>query len=795
MPKHEQTWQPATRYGLLGPEEREALATGAAEATETIDLTQVELEPGVRLEVTLVDVGGRYVFEQFIGRGGMGEVWRVRDTRLDALVAMKILGARFTDNAGALRRFEDEARLTARLQHPGIVPVHDLGRLQDGRCFYTMRRIEGDSLRSWVPAVGPSLDPGELRRRVGIFMRACEAVAFAHAAGVVHRDIKPDNIVVGHHGEVTVVDWGIALLLVDRARRGAAGTPAYMAPEQLGDPDKIGPTADVWALGVTLHELLSGTKPRRGELPSGTPVELRRLVADCLRREPSERPPHGGAVVGELQRWLDGVRRRERALVLVAEADAKEAEISELLSRARSLEADAAERLSDVPGWAPAEDKQPGWALQDQAAQARGRAELAQVERIQLLNASLTHRRDLPEARERLAAWYRKEHVEAEQSGRSAEAAAVMLRSFDDGQHAAYLAGLARLSIDTEPSGARVEVLRFEERGRRLEPVPTGQVGTTPAVFALSHGSYLLRLEHPDCEPVVYPVLLGREEEWELVPPGSDESVPVWLPPRGSIGEDECFVPAGWSIVGWAEAEANAVQRRRHWVDDAVFQRTPVTHGDWLAFLDDLVSQGLEGQALDCQPRPSQGDSRVSGFYAFDGVRFSLKPDAKGDLWSAEWPVMYVDHGSMLRYSAWLSAQSSQRWRLPFEDEWERAARGADGRIYPWGGFIDPPMAAVRGSGEGRVLPREVGSYPTDTSVFGVRDLVGGIREMCSVRWPPATGAYRGRGFPVVKGASWNAHVGLALTYGRTFMDPMLRGAAVGLRVVRSVERETYQPS
>src|SRR3954453_9331804 len=186
------------------------------------------------------DVSGtRYELVSILGRGGMGVVYLARDTVLDREVALKIVEPPSHD--------ANEARILARLEHPGIVPVHDFGQLPDGRLFYAMKRVRGDRLDVWMSS---SRDPVQ---RLGVFLRVCEAVAFAHAHGIVHRDLKPENVMVGEFGEVLVLDWGIAEL---RGASGAiAGTPDYMAPEQARGDAAIDHRADVFALGVMLDAM------------------------------------------------------------------------------------------------------------------------------------------------------------------------------------------------------------------------------------------------------------------------------------------------------------------------------------------------------------------------------------------------------------------------------------------------------------------------------------------------------------------------------------------------------------
>src|SRR5438067_4653068 len=215
--------------------------------------------------------GTRYQLEGVAGAGGMGTVYAVLDTELGRRVALKVLDVHDPEVEARLRR---EAEVLARLEHPGIVPVHDVGRLGDGRAFYTMKLVQGERLDRYA-ARDPS-SPSLLR----VFLRIAEAVAFAHARGVLHRDLKPQNVMIGPFGEVLVLDWGLAKVL-DDARAGASGrpasklrvpgdtgegavlgTPGFMAPEQeAGASGTADARADVFSLGAVLQWLAAPGAP------------------------------------------------------------------------------------------------------------------------------------------------------------------------------------------------------------------------------------------------------------------------------------------------------------------------------------------------------------------------------------------------------------------------------------------------------------------------------------------------------------------------------------------------------
>lgn len=197
------------------------------------------------------DMGERYEILGRLGHGGMGIVYAARDRVLDREVAIKVID-RAEPSGDVARRLEAEARILGRLEHPGIVPVHDAGSMADGRLFYVMKLVRGGRLDQ---ALSQSTTINE---RLELFLRICDAVSFAHARGVVHRDLKPQNVMLGEFGEVLVMDWGVAKLMDCATTHDEAivGTPGFMAPEQTAHAARVDPRADVFALGVILESML-----------------------------------------------------------------------------------------------------------------------------------------------------------------------------------------------------------------------------------------------------------------------------------------------------------------------------------------------------------------------------------------------------------------------------------------------------------------------------------------------------------------------------------------------------------
>lgn len=784
------------------------MLTGATEH----DLTEEAAYPDVHTpEKRYLDLGR-------IGIGGMGEVRRVRDTVLNRFVAMKVLRPELSGKRAAVRRFVAEAQATAQLQHPGMVPVHDLGQLADGRWYFTMKELEGDTLDEAMRAWRGGDSGRTLRAMVEILIRICDAVAFAHANGAVHRDIKPANVLLGAFGEVVVLDWGLVKAtgtptgapglvtdLIGGTKLGTViGTPAYMPPEQAaGRHDEVGPPTDVYAIGAVLYELLSGRRPYLGDssevldqilranpdpLPTTVPVGLAEICGRAMRRDPGCRYPHAGEVAAALRGWLDGAERRERAMELVHRADQLQPEVENALARADRLSEEAEMLLADVPSWAPTDAKREGWKLQDRAVQERIRADLVGLERLQLLRSALMEMPEMPEAQERLAYVYHFCHQRAENTGDERETAQyeALLRDHDRGTYAAYLQGTGRLSLVTRPPGVKGTLHRFERRDRRLVTVRQGILPLTPVKqHALGHGSWLVELELEGRITVRYPVDIERTADWHGIPPAGKAPMPVVLPWASEVEGDDCYVPAGWCRLG-------ENPERDVWVDGFFLKRFPVTNGEYLAFLNDLLDRGEVELAERCQPATIGG----ACFGRSEG-RFTLQNGKQ--VWEADWPVVYVDHASARAYATWRSARSGFAWRLPWEDEWEKAARGVDGRRYVMGDFLDPSWAEVRGSG-----PREevhpIQAFPLDESVYGVRGLTGGALDWCLDRHRgnhlPVTGgrleraAARKGQAAVCKGGMRTAPESVAMATFRHAVPVEKQSVRVGFRLARSVESD-----
>jgi eukaryotic-like serine/threonine-protein kinase len=321
-----------------------------------------EIVDHLREVSTLPDLSGApYRILRTLGSGGMATVYLAEDAKLFRPVALKVMDVSAASKEMALR-MQSEARIIARLEHPGIVPIHDVGTLPDGRVFYAMKYVQGDNLTRF------SQETGSVAERLRVFLKVCEAVAFAHSHGVIHRDLKPANIMVGAYGEVLVMDWGVAKILPNADEGNAKspeprsqgqegkeagddtsmqlsskaspgplvktlsgtvlGTPFYMAPEQaLGQTSSHNQLTDVYSLGAILYFLLTHHHPHQG-------ASMNQIRESFLRKE-LLRPRD---VVPDIPRPLDAVCAKSMAI-----------DPQNRYSKVQDLKADIERYLSDLP--------------------------------------------------------------------------------------------------------------------------------------------------------------------------------------------------------------------------------------------------------------------------------------------------------------------------------------------------------------------------------------------------------------------------------------------------------------
>ena len=776
--------------------------------------------------------GARYRFGGELGRGALGRVVEGWDSGLERSIAVKLVIDHLAPELA--ERFVREARLAARLEHPNIVPVYDLGTLAGGQLFLCMKRIQGRDLRKVLEQLGAGDEAARREftrtRLLMIFQDICLGVAFAHGRGVIHRDLKPSNVMIGDYGEVLVVDWGLAREIGDGGAGPAVpgavrttattphgtgssamtlegeivGTPAYMPPEQAeGRLADLDARCDIYSLGAILYELLalapafsgatalevlSRVRSGRFDPPSarvpGIPRELDSIVlrAMALRRE--DRHPSALDLHHDVQLFLEGVKERERSAQEAGErVEAGRASLGryrELAGELAAQERAVRDLFERIKPHEPLEAKRPLWdaqarlrALEEEQieAYAKASAEFGQAlvvdpaspdaadgrcellldrfldaERRRDRKEVLLHRKLLLQHdrtgafRRRLEApgtlslraWvfdcrclapvrdpaWRVEIGEKPlvpwRDGRARpdlpledrDRPVVEERRFPAGACWGHTSACARREI-----AAEVRIARYEERDQRYVPGPERSLGATPLAGAeLPQGAYRCTLRAPGFADTLLSVRIDRGGAWS-----QDATLyrPAEIPPGFALVSGGPFISGG-------EQSGGPIQETRT-TRDVFVARLPVTAGEYLFFLNALRSSGRLDEARRRQLR--EGDGR---FLRETPDGFTLPPEREALLNTPDHPAIGLSWFDAVAYAAWRSTRDGLAYTLLHEDEFEKAARGADGRIYPWGDAYDGTFSHSNVSLAGPARPLPVGTFATDESLYGIRDLAGG---------------------------------------------------------------------
>jgi serine/threonine-protein kinase len=789
--------------------------------------------------------GPRYKIGELLGAGGVGLVTSALDRTIGRTVAVKTLKQGRESDANVARRFIDEAHVTAQLEHPNIVPVYDMGWLPDGQPYYTMRIVKRQSLRDVLTRAEIKAQ-WPLVRLLGAFLQVSRAIAYAHARGILHHDIKPENVLLGDFGEVYLADWGLAKAMRDVAleipsrREGApprtngmssqtSGTPGYIAPEVLRHEADIDQRADLFALGVVLYELLTGVHPfdsgmggaamilatvdrtprRPRDIVPSCPLLLEDLCLAMLAKDKKDRPGSADQVAEEIEAFLEGAKERERrraeAVTLCERAKDPVTRFQHLETERQRLGELARQTLKQVRGWESVERKRSGWALEDRAAEAERESGRALAEAIELYTKALGYDAECTEAHRGLADlyWGRARQAEAERRPPTQIYYEALVTDHDQGRYAALLRADARLSLATNPPGAHVTVYRYAERDRVLAPTDERYLGRTPVQeVRLDPGSYLVVIKAAGCRDVRYPVLLGR---------GAHHTAEVNLYTNEEIGEDFVYVPGGVTVLGGDPDAYESLLRQEVDVHDFAIARFPVTMSEYCAFLDELE----RGDPALADKRAPHDQSGALGAYArrdakgrwepdpviIEGEARRMFPAGEGHEWNV--PAYLVDWFDALAYCRWRSARDGVDIHLPLEAEWEKAARGVDGRFYPWGDRFDPTFCLMRESRPHAPQPEPVGTFATDESPYGVRDMAGGMREwvgdvFAERPWEelaaepePGPGTPRGdSSFRRVRSGCWSTDSKWARAASRGVGQfALTRGTGLGFRCAKTLSR------
>ena len=768
--------------------------------------------PGPELEVPKPEGdGNRYLMLGQLGEGGMGEVFLAFDQDLRRHLALK--SVREGADERQLWRFLKEAQVLGQLGHPNIVTVYEMGVTKSKTPYYTMPVVQGETIHEILQAVKARnvayTGIFSMTRLMQIFLQVALALEYAHVKGVVHRDIKPANIMVGEHGEVLLLDWGVAKLIGEaeietQARADitlsghAVGTPTYMSPEQVSGKD-VDARSDVYALGTLLYEMLTLEPPFRGALMEvmtahldktpvapraraperDIPLELETTCLKALAKSPAERHQSARELHDEIQRWLeaasDKAKRHERATELCTKGASKLDEyhaVQEKIAVADNHVDNVRQRFHD---WQSVDDKRELFDAEDDAQKLRRELAETASDVVMTLSAALGHDQEHAGARRLMAGYYwdRFRDAESRHDHESRDFFGKLVGSFHDGRYEKELAGDGTFEVDSTPQGATVTLHRLEEKGLVLREADTRELGTTPTgPVPAPMGSYLATVTQDGYEEARYPIWISRNREWS----GTVRLFKSNEIPRGFV-----HVPGGpFDAGGDDEVRGWSLPTSQPELPDFFIAVHPVTTREYLDFLDAL-SRDDPDEALSRSPRRSPDGGYY--FHQDSDGRLTL-PRGPGRMrWRSELPVVSVSWQDAVAFCEWRSKKEGLSYRLPTELEWEKAARGVDGRAYPWGHRFDPSLCNMSSSLEEGPSPQASDRFPSDESIYGVRGTAGNVRD-----WTASPGS---RDTRIVRGGAFNLPDIITRSANRFWLAPNFVLNYVGFRLSCSPSAET----
>lgn len=751
-------------------------------------------------KITHID---KYELGEEIGRGGFATVYRAQDTRMRREVALKVINGNFIQEEGLARRFEQEAQVAAALHHPRIVTIYDFGE-SDGMLYLAMRFIRGRTLRQYLEENKPLT----LNQALPILAQLAEALDYLKARQLVHRDLKPANVMLEGEDKalsVTLTDFGLVRSLeastaLTRTKGGILGTPAYLAPEQADSKrwGEVTPLTDVYALGVIAYEMLVGQLPFNGDatsllyahahelppLPGEETAELDAKLVEVLMRalvkRPADRYPSAGTLVTALQTVVQARRKqqeeqsalaqlltqieeahrtsdwlrvqnlgvqimqidRTNSTVLSMMTDAMKGlqreNAAEQARRHRAQRYEEGEQALANGLWAAAvgaftevAESNPDFRdVQARLIQARD-----ELRRAQLYDEAIAHS-EAGHWVEACQAWLNVVHGRLDY--RQGEAATRLLDAI-----APLLSRYQKLEElfqkqHQQLGQTREELKKYKQALNCYEGMVTA-IANEEWQQAVEAGERLVKLMPALKYP---PVLVAHASQRMGAYIRRDDNCILWR----RDGKEMVRIPAGEYLMSGERTKKNVAE---FWLD-----RTLVTNAEYKRFLD----------ANPAYPVP-YAESELAAAYNWDPERRTYPPER------ANYPVVLVSWQDAMAYAEWAGK------RIPLEVEWEKAARGTDGREYPWGNDLPTPLLCnFNGYNNG---PTPVGRYsPQGDSPYGCADMSGNVWE-----WTVSEASHLGR---ALRGGSWNypqQYVRVTARYNSTLhYSPAIRHENVGIR-------------
>jgi hypothetical protein len=697
---------------------------------------------------------GKYRVEAELGRGGFGAVFQAVDVDLERAIALKILDPLLMQDATWVMNFRREARVMARLEHPHIVPIHEIGE-EAGRLYIAMKLIDGGNLATYIKQKGTL--PWE--ETVRLLQEIAAALDFAHERQVAHRDLKPGNILLGADGKAALTDFGFARLITDNSMSvsisgGIVGTPAYIAPE-VWEGKTVDKRADIYALGCILYEMATGQALFQGDSapaimlahfkplslpeswPSGVPASIRDVLQTALNQEPAARYASAGEMIGDLRRLsADKLAEPYRQLEAAIAAQQWEPALALALAisdqnadyrdtQALKQKAIAGQEQAQRAAWAAQ------WRQQAEEALTAGNVKGAQAAALRWQEVAPGNK----QAGEFLA--------KLEQAGRAAVPAAPPVKP----------AGLEPTPERKESAVAAPPPLPFKKAAPQAEAAEaattTGRIWGRPiartglfaalaliclvgliaaAAVALNNGTFTFVAAAPTTI---------------MMPPVSGHLVEEWL--REKDGMVMVYVPP--PNTPFIQGSGLAAPTQGFWID-----KYEVTNAQYQLCVN----------ARACEPSAYANDNDWNG---------------------ANQPVVAISWYDAAAYANWVGGA------LPTEEEWEYAAAGPERREYPWGNSFDGERLNFcdvscledhkdNAWNDGYIWTAPVGSYPNGESWVGAADMAGNVWEWTD-SWYDEAQTWR-----VLRGGSWDGDQDVARAAYRNPYPPGGRLYPIGFRVV-----------